>query len=312
MTYSLRLASLSLATVLLVACGNAVQPEAATAEPVAVQEPAAPEASSPAVDLTSLAAILAGDHRSEKNSVRDASRNPVETLEFFGLQPDMTVVEIWPGGGWYLEVIAPFLRTNGTYYAAGFDQDTTSDYARGAIDRLAAKLADRPDLYGSVVVTELAKGKLEIAPEASADMVLTFRNVHNWMDGETDFPAQVFAAMYKALKPGGILGVVEHRGITDQPQDPKAESGYVTEKQVIDLAEAAGFQLADRSEINANPLDTKDYSGGVWTLPPSLRLGDVDREKYAAIGESDRMTLKFVKPAETGMAATGASSAAKP
>lgn len=312
MTHLLKLASLSLAAVLLTACNDAREPQSADVVEAAPEEVVAAEATPAPIDLTSLAAILAGDHRSVENTSRDASRHPVETLEFFGLKPDMKVVEIWPGGGWYLEVIAPYLRTSGTYYAAGFDQDTTSDYARGSIDRLAAKLAARPDLYGSVVVTELAKGKLEIAPESSADMVLTFRNVHNWMDGETDFPAQVFAGMYRALKPGGVLGVVEHRGIADQPQDPKAESGYVTEKQVIDLAEAAGFQLANRSEINANPLDTKDYSGGVWTLPPSLRLGEVDREKYSAIGESDRMTLKFVKPAETGMAAAGASSPAKP
>lgn len=312
MTHSLRLASLSLVAILFSACGNAQEPQSTSAEDVAAQEQAVPEAAPAPVDITSLEAILAGDHRSDGNSDRDASRHPKETLGFFGLEPDMTVVEIWPGGGWYLEVIAPYVNAGGKYYAAGFDRDSTSEYVKGNLQKLEAKLAARPDLYSGVVVTELAKGKLEIAPESSADMVLTFRNVHNWMDGETDFPAQVFSAMFRALKPGGVLGVVEHRGAADQPQDPKAESGYVTEKVVIDLAEAAGFQLADRSEINANPLDTKDYSGGVWTLPPSLRLGDVDREKYAAIGESDRMTLKFVKPVETGMAATGPSAAANP
>lgn len=312
MSHLATLASLSLAALLLAACGDAPGPQSTESVEAPAQETAASETVPTPADLSTLTAILAGDHRSAANSVRDAFRHPAETLEFFGLEPGMTVVEIWPGGGWYLEVIAPYLRTAGTYYAAGFDQDTTSAYARGSIDRLAAKLAARPDLYGSAVVTELAKGKLDIAPESSADMVLTFRNIHNWMDGETDFAAQVFAAMYRALKPGGILGVVEHRAPADQPQDPKAESGYVSEAHVIDLAEAAGFQLADRSEINANPSDTKDYEGGVWTLPPSLSLGEVDREKYSAIGESDRMTLKFVKPAESGMAAVGAPSASKP
>ena len=300
MVHRLRLAGLFWATLFLAACGSAQEPATVNTQEAVAQEAGALEAAPPAIDLTSLAAILASDHRSEKNSVRDASRNPAETLKFFGLQPDMTVVEIWPGGGWYLEVIAPFLRMRGTYYAAGFDQDTTSDYARGSIDRLAAKIAARPELYGSVAVTELAKGKLEIAPEGSADMVLTFRNVHNWMDGETDFPAQVFSAMHRALRPGGILGVVAHRGAADKQQDPKAESGYVTEAHIVDLAEAVGFQLSDRSEVNANSLDTKDYAGGVWTLPPSLRLGEEDSETYKVIGESDRMTLKFVKPAETG------------
>jgi predicted methyltransferase len=152
-----------------------------------------------------------------------------------------------------------------------------------------------------VTFTVLSADKLEIAPEASDDMVLTFRNVHNWMaQGYAD---KAFAAMFRALKPGGVLGVVEHRGDPDLPQDPLAASGYVTQQHVIDLAEAAGFQVAGQSEINANPLDTRDHPKGVWTLPPSLRLGDQDRERYLAIGESDRMTLKFVKPATTGMAA---------
>lgn len=217
----------------------------------------------------------------------------------------MTVVEIWPGGGWYLDVIAPYLRLKGTYYAAGFDQDADSDYVKGSINRLNTKLAGRPDLYSHVVVTEMAAGKFEIAPAGSADMVLTFRNVHNWLD-DGDFPALAFAAMYRALKPGGVLGVIEHRGDADKAQDPDGKSGYVTEKYVIDLAEAAGFQLADRSEINANPKDTKDYSRGVWTLPPTLTRGDKKRDKYLAIGESDRMTLKFVRPVESGLAALGA------
>jgi len=172
------------------------------------------------------------------------------------------------------------------YYAA------VSDNAQPFSDKLAAQ----PDVYGKVIVTELIPPtKTEIAPAGSADMVLTFRNVHNWM--MRGVAEDVFKAMARALKPGGILGVVEHRGNQAVPQDPKATSGYVTEEYTIKLAEAAGFQLVGRSEINANPKDTKDYPQGVWTLPPTLRLGDVDRDKYLAIGASDGMTLKFVQPA---------------
>lgn len=291
-----------LAGLLLAACsdGQAPQDSAQATSPGEVSQETSP--TSGGLEQLSFASILAGDHRSDKNRARDAFRHPQQTLEFLGLRPDMTVVEIWPGGGWYMEVVAPYLRVEGTYYAAGFDQDAEAEYYQRAIKGLSDKLAARPDLYSQVVVTELAEGKLEIAPNGSADMVLTFRNVHNWLD-DGDFAAQAFGAMYQALKPGGVLGVIEHRGDPDRPQDPDGKSGYVTEKLVIDLAEAAGFQLADRSEINANPKDTKDYSRGVWTLPPTLTRGDKKRDKYLAIGESDRMTLKFVRPVESGMAA---------
>jgi predicted methyltransferase len=232
-----------------------------------------------------LQTILAAPHRAEADKARDQYRHPVETLSWFGIRPQMTVVEIWPGRGWYTDILAPFLKERGTYYAAVFEN----------AQPLREKLAANPDLFGKVIVTELIPPtKTEVAPAGSADMVLTFRNVHNWMS--RGFAAEVFAAMYRALKPGGVLGIVEHRGNSAAPQDPKATSGYVTEAYVIELAEAAGFQLADRSDINANPKDTKDYPQGVWTLPPALRLGEVDRDKYLAIGESDRMTLKFVKP----------------
>ena len=170
------------------------------------------------------------------------------------------------------------------------------EYVQRSVKALGDKLAANAELYGGVTTTELAPpaGKTLIAPEGSADMVLTFRNVHNWMSG--DYAADVFAAMYTALKPGGILGLVEHRGNPEVAQDPKAASGYVNEDYTIELAQAAGFELLERSDVNANPNDTKDYEGGVWTLPPVLRLKDVDRDTYLAIGESDRMTLKFVKP----------------
>jgi predicted methyltransferase len=246
---------------------------------------------------TALQALADGEHRSAGHKARNTYRHPVETLVWFGLQPDMTVVEIWPGSaGWYLEILAPFLKDQGKYYAAGPDAGSSVDYIQRSIKTMNEKLAANAELYGAVMVTELAPpaGKTMIAPEGSADMVLTFRNVHNWMSG--GYTADVFSAMYKALKPGGILGLTEHRGNPEVAQDPKAGSGYLNEDHTIELAQAAGFQLVERSEVNANPKDTKDYEGGVWTLPPVLRLKDVDRDTYLAIGESDRMTLKFVKP----------------
>lgn len=246
---------------------------------------------------TALHALADGEHRSAAHKARNRYRHPVETLSWFGLQPDMTVVEIWPGSaGWYMEILAPFLKDQGKYYAAGPDAESSVDYIQRSLTAMHDKLTANAALYDAVTVTELAPpaGKTTIAPEGSADMVLTFRNVHNWMSG--GYAADVFAAMYTALKPGGILGLTEHRGNPAVAQDPKAASGYVNEDHVIELAEAAGFKLLDRSEVNANPNDTKDYQGGVWTLPPVLRLGDTDRDTYLAIGESDRMTLKFVKP----------------
>lgn len=240
--------------------------------------------------------IVAGEHRTAENRERDVHRHPVETLRWFGLREDMTVVEISPGGGWYTEIIAPFVKGSGTYYAAGFDPDSSVEFFRRGAQRFAEKLEASPELYGEVVTTVLAPpGQMDIAPAGSADLVLTFRNVHNWMAAGT--ADDVFAAMYRALKPGGTLGVVEHRAAPGQPLDPKAASGYVGEEQVIALAKSAGFEFVDRSEINANPADAKDHPEGVWTLPPTLRLGAQDRERYLAIGESDRMTLKFVKPA---------------
>lgn len=242
-----------------------------------------------------LKSIIAGDHRTAKYARRDTHRHPFETLTFFGLRADMTVVEIWPGGGWYTEIIAPFLKGSGKYYAAHRNRGTSDARILRSIERYDAKLKARPDLYGAVIVTELSRKKTDIAPRGSADMVLTFRNVHNWM--KFGFERVIFEAMYRALKPGGILGVVEHRADPDEFPDPQTLSGYVHEDQITELAESAGFKLLARSEVNANPKDSRDHPKGVWTLPPSLRLKDKDREKYLAIGESDRMTLKFVKPA---------------
>jgi len=245
-------------------------------------------------DGARLKSVIAGDHRDAKNSVRDKFRHPFETLKFFGLAPDMTVVEIFPGGGWYTEILAPYLKGKGRYYAASWEKGAKREVIRKALKRYHAKLAARPELYGEVIVTELSRTKTNIAPPGSADMVLTFRNVHNWM--KRGYEAIIFDAMYRTLKQGGILAVVEHRGNPEVWQDPQALSGYVNEDFTIELAENAGFKLVGKSEINANAKDTKDYPKGVWTLPPSFRLKDKDREKYLAIGESDRMTLKFIKP----------------
>lgn len=260
----------------------------------ASEQQAAPAAAAPTWTLDQL---VAGDHRSPENIARNPQRNPKETLEFFGLTPDSVVVEIWPSGGWYTEIIAPYVRDQGKYYAAHWDPESEVEFIQRGIQNFRDKLAARPDLYDRVEMTVLAPPeKSDIAPAGSADLVLTFRSIHNWMPAGT--ADVIFEAMYKALKPGGVLGVVEHRGNPEVPQDPRARSGYVNEDYAIELARKAGFVLEARSEVNANPADTKDYEGGVWTLPPTLRRGEEDREKYLAIGESDRFTLKFRKPAE--------------
>lgn len=244
--------------------------------------------------VASLEESIAGQHRTPRYAARDRYRHPLQTLKFFGIRPDMTVVEIWPGGGWYTEILAPLLKKEGKYYAAHRNRDTTDERIQRFIKRYDDKLSARPEIYGEVVVTELSRKKSAIAPPGSADMVLTFRNVHNWM--KFGFEANIFEAMFEALKPGGILGVVEHRADPEEFPDPQALSGYVHEEQVIQMAESAGFKFVERSEVNANPRDTRRHPQGVWTLPPTLRLGDKDRDKYLAIGESDRMTLKFLKP----------------
>jgi predicted methyltransferase len=248
-----------------------------------------------ATTAAKLDTILAGPHRSAANRARDTARHPKETLLFFGLRPEMTVLEVWPDpAGWYTEIIAPLVREEGKYYAAIIGGDAASQNITNRISAYRAKIEGTPLLYDKVEITTFAPGAAEIAPPGSLDMVVTFRNIHNWM--ARDWAPEAFQKMHQALKPGGVLGVVEHRGDPSKPQDRQAKSGYVNEQYAIDLIQAAGFKLVAKSELNANPNDTKDYEQGVWTLPPVFRLGEKDREKYAAIGESDRFTLKFVKP----------------
>ncbi len=269
------------------------EPEPATASP------AAPQASA-AVDP--VAEAMAGEHRSEENRARDAWRNPAQTLAFFGMTQESTVVEITPGGGWYTEILAPALRERGRLIAAIVDPTSAAnerarDYYTRSNDGFRDKLAQKAEIYGAVDVVEFDLASPRFGDEGSADLVVTFRNVHNWTGSGS--AAGMFEGFYHVLKPGGTLGVVEHRA---QPGSAAAEnpgSGYMTEDAVIQLATAAGFELAEKSEINANPADTTDHPNGVWTLPPVLRVPDgTDPETYRAIGESDRMTLRFTKPQE--------------
>jgi predicted methyltransferase len=241
---------------------------------------------------TAIAAAVGAPTRTEANRARDEWRHPRETLGFFGVKPEDTVVEIWPGGGWYTEILAPLLRERGTYYAA----------ANGnGLNGAKALMAKDPALYGNTRLASFPTGRpgadQPAVPDGTADVVLTFRNVHNWIMPAQPFGEEAFRQMFAMLKPGGTLGVVEHR--LDESADPALEkkSGYIKVSTVRRLAEGAGFRLAAQSEINANPADTKDHPNGVWSLPPSLRGGDKDRERFLAIGESDRMTLRFVKPA---------------
>jgi predicted methyltransferase len=248
-----------------------------------------------------LDAAIAGAHRSDENKARDAFRHPKETLAFFGLRADMTVVEIWPGAGWYTQILAPTLKDDGAFIAAQYSPNTAYSYQRRAFGSFMTMLGGAPDLYRDVRVTSFGHPyELKIAEPDSVDMVLTFRNVHNWVgelypDG--NFAPLAFRAFYDALKPGGVLGITDHRWDDAATEDALSKNGYISEARVIALAEAAGFKLAGRSEINANPKDARNYEKGVWTLPPVLANGDKDRDAMLAIGESDRMTLKFVKPA---------------
>ena len=241
-----------------------------------------------------LDAAIAGSHRPDTDRARDQYRHPRETLLFFGIRPNQTVVEITPTGGWYTRILAPVLREHGRYIAAMPPLVAGNAGSERPRQAYLGILSAHPQLFDKVEVVDFNVGQASLAPPGSIDVVLTFRNVHNWMAREQAEAA--FRDMYAALKPGGTLGVVEHRGNEAVPQDPRARSGYVNQSYAISLIEGVGFRLVGTSEANANPKDTKDYPGGVWTLPPTLAAGDTDRAKYLAIGESDRFTLKFVKP----------------
>jgi len=245
----------------------------------------------------SLSPILAGNWRSEKNRARDVYRHPAETLAFFGVQPGQHLIEITPGGGWYTEILAPLLKTSGSYTAAIVSPERLEgqnrEYYEKARSGLAAKLAGDSEHYGKARVVEFDVAKPSFGAAGSADVVLSFRNVHNWVDAGNE--KAYFKAFFEVLKPGGVLGIVDHRAISGTPLEKS--TGYLPDSYVIQLANEAGFQLAATSEVNANPKDTKNHPKGVWTLPPTLAMGDQDKDKYLAIGESDRFTLRFVKPA---------------
>ena len=282
----------NLFALLLVACG-----------PNVAQSPRTPNASTATAATTSidsrLTAVLAGKQRPDQERARDVYRHPRETLEFLGISENMAVVELSAGQGWYTAILAPLLATQGRLTTTGADPNGPPD-SEGTKNakKFAERLASDPTSFGKVssIVVDWKNSDASLGPDASADMVVTFRNMHGWIrDGVFD---NVLRASFRVLKPGGVLGIEEHRANAGAPTDPKVigETGYLPEAFAIQLIERAGFKLAGKSEVNANSKDTKDYPKGVWTLPPTLRLGDVDRDKYLAIGESDRMTLKFTKP----------------
>ena len=263
-----------LAAIVLASCTVLGCEEAATTAP--------PKTPASGVTGDALGQALAGPQRSAENRARDGARHPRETLAFFGVREDMTVMELWPGGGWYTEILAPYLAPKGKLITTGSKS-------------VAERIEKEPAVFGKVELHRVEVTKdTAIVPDGTVDLVLTFRNVHNWMDSK--MADKVFEAAFRALKHGGTFGVVEHRAKAGTDEKASIDSGYVTEEMVMGLAKSAGFVLDEKSEINANPKDTKDHKGGVWALPPSFANGDADRAKYVAIGESDRMTLRFKKP----------------
>ena len=280
-TMTMRLWFTAAAFVTIATCGAGILP-------VAAQQVGNPAALRSLVDASS---------RLESNRVRDTYRRPFEVMQFLDIKPNSTVIEISPGvAAYWTEILAPYLKERGLYIAA--NPAPTSPAAKAGMDKynaeFAARMAADPARFGKVKVIDFAPELPDFAPAGSADFVLTFRNLHNWMDrGVVD---KAIASFHRVLKKGGVLGIKDHRGRTDQPQDPKAKNGYVRQDYVIEMFEKAGFKLLATSEAVANPKDTKDYAAGVWALPPTYRMKDQDREKLAAIGESDRFLLKFVKP----------------
>lgn len=235
--------------------------------------------------------------RTAKYVLRDSFRNPFETLTFFGIKNDMKVIELQPSGGnspggWYTEILAPFLKTNGLLIAAHFDpreSDWRAKMRKGYEERIKYEKD-----FNRIQMAVLSMPPKKLAKDNSVDMVLTFRNLHNWL--KSGYLENVFQVSFNALKKGGIFGVVEHRAPDEFNISQMKSSGYVSENYTVNLAKETGFILIAKSEINANSKDTKNHPKGVWTLPPTLKLGKKDKEKYLKIGESDRMTLKFKKP----------------
>ena len=244
-----------------------------------------------------LAQAIASASRTPANAARDIYRHPYETLTFFGLRANSTVVELSPGNGWYTEILAPYLRDKGQLIVAADDPTATKAETVQRLQKFKAKLAESPALYDRVAIREFAPpSRLNYATPGSVDLVLTFRNVHNWMEWGDAGVRAVFDSAFRSLKKGGVLGVVEHRLPADRIQSADSATGYVHQEYVIKLAKESGFVLDASSEINANPRDTADHVGGVWALPPVYTNKEIDRARYQAIGESDRMTLRFVKP----------------
>ncbi|TAL90116.1 MAG: methyltransferase [Rhodanobacter sp.] len=282
------------ATLALPAVARAQLAAAASVEPDQPTDALVPPTSASDFTAAQLDDVLAGSWRSASNRARDVYRHPKATLQFFGVRPDQTLIEITPGGGWYSEILAPLLNDNGHYVAAVAAARSDAEAGRDE-SALRRKFAADPAHYGHAQVVEFDPRAPVFGAPGSADMVLTFRNVHNWVMADTA-PA-MFKAFLAVLRPGGILGVVDHRAADEARLAAIKQSGYLPTSYVVRLATDAGFVLDDSAEINANAKDTRDYFKGVWTLPPSLALGDQDRAKYLAIGESDRMTLRFVKAA---------------
>ncbi|MCA9627132.1 MAG: methyltransferase domain-containing protein [Myxococcales bacterium] len=276
---------------------SAASVEEAPKEPawVSPYDPVSQAGAEPETDKKLREAIASGN-RSRADQERDVWRHPLETLEFFGLKSDMQVLELWPGTGWYTQILAPVLVEKGALHVTNLDpngpQDVTPNRIARQFDEL---LKSSPERFGKLQLHQVAPPeKLDLGPDASMDLVLSFRNTHNWV--KAGYALEVYDAAYRVLKPGGVLGVVQHRGEPGKTPEQTGYVGYLAPDFVKRLIEAAGFELSAESELNANPKDTKDYPEGVWTLPPVLRLGEKDAAKYEAIGESDRMTLRFVKP----------------
>lgn len=305
--------ALSIIALALSACGQSQAPAPATAPPPKVADQPAnppPPQSAQQMFAAKIDTVLAGAWREAANKARDQYRHPKQTLEFFGLKPGMSLIEITPGAGWYAEVLAPLMRDDGSYTAAITIPKKPEGEAAQDKTAIEKMFAADPVQYDKAKVVQYDPKAPSLGAPNSADMVVTFRNVHNWVMG--DYASGMFKAFFDVLKPGGVLGVVDHRATAGADLEKIKNSGYLPEDYVIKLATDAGFKLDGKSEINANPKDDHDHPKGVWTLPPTLTLGDKDKDKYLAIGESDRMTLRFVKPESDKIFSAPADNAGKP